>query len=182
MRRRRRLVALAPALVMAGCVAAPPIERPAPRPRFDAFAFFDGASEGQATLRVMFHRAAHVVVHSQGRLSGDGGLTLDQRIEQDGKPARQRTWRLRETAPGRYAGTLSDAAGPVTGETDGNRLHLTFTMKGGLPTDQWLTLAPDGQSAHNILVVRKFGLTIAVLDETIRRDPRLSAPVAGSRP
>ena len=42
-------------------------------------------------------------------------------------------------------------------------------QEGRLPTDQWLTLAPDGQSAHNILIVRKFGVTVAVLDETIRR-------------
>ena len=42
-------------------------------------------------------------------------------------------------------------------------------MKGGLPTEQWLTLAADGRSAHNIMVVRKFGLRIALLDEEIRR-------------
>jgi hypothetical protein len=154
---------------LSACVAAPPIAPPAPAPRFDAFAFFDGVSEGHATLRVLLHRAVPVVVHSHGRRTGDGTLVLDQLVEEGAKPARERSWHLREIGPGRYAGTLSDAAGPVTGESDGNRLHLAFAMKGGLPTEQWLTLAPDGQSAHNILIVRKLGLTVAVLDETIRR-------------
>jgi hypothetical protein len=42
-------------------------------------------------------------------------------------------------------------------------------MKGGLPTDQWLTLAADGRSAHNIMVVKKFGAGVAVVHEEIRK-------------
>ncbi|MGA1798861.1 hypothetical protein VH567_08780 [Sphingomonas sp. 4RDLI-65] len=35
--------------------------------------------------------------------------------------------------------------------------------------DQWLTLSPDGQVAQNHLVVRKLGVTVATLDEIIRK-------------
>jgi hypothetical protein len=42
-------------------------------------------------------------------------------------------------------------------------------MKGGFRAKQLLTLRPDGRSAHNVLVVRKFGVTVAVLDEVIER-------------
>ena len=52
---------------------------------------------------------------------------------------------------------------PVAGEAIGNRLHLSFTMKGGFRTDQWLTLSADGRSATNILTARKFGVVVARL-------------------
>lgn len=42
-------------------------------------------------------------------------------------------------------------------------------MKGGMRVDQWLTLSADGQVAQNHLIVRKLGVTIATLEETIRK-------------
>lgn len=147
--------------------AGPHAATPTPR-RFDALAFFDGHSEGEGRLKVVLHGGKLVHVRSDGHREG-GTLVLDQRVEEEGKPARERTWHIRQVSPGRYAGTLSDAAGPVTGETRGDRLHLAFRMKGGLKADQWLTLAPDGQSAHNVLKVRKLGIVVATLEETIRR-------------
>lgn len=139
-----------------------------PAPRFDALAFFEGESRGEGRLKVATRAGRLVHVRSSGHREGDT-LVLDQRVNAEGAPPRERSWRIREVAPGRYAGTLSDAAGPVSGETRGDRLHLSFRMKGGLKADQWLTLAPDGQSAHNVMKVRKFGIVIATLDETIRR-------------
>ena len=46
-------------------------------------------------------------------------------------------------------------------------------MRGGLSARQVLTLATDGRSARNILTVSRFGLRLAVLDETIVRDEPL---------
>lgn len=164
-----RILPLAATLLLAGCVAAPDPPPAKPGPRFDAIAFFAGRSQGAATLRQIFKSPHAVRVRSRGVAAADGTLVLDQIIAEPGKPARRRQWRIREDRPDHYVGTLTDAASPVSGETVGNRLHLAFQMKGGLATDQWLTLAPDGQSAHNILIVRKFGVTLAVLDETIRK-------------
>lgn len=96
-------------------------------------------------------------------------MVLDQTVKQAGEPLEHRQWRIREVSAGRYAGTLTDATGPVRGETDGSRLHLHFTMKHGLIANQWLDLAADGQSAHNRMVISKLGLVVARLDETIRR-------------
>lgn len=160
---------LAPLLLATACVAEPPREPVSPAPLFDALAFFDGRAEGVASLKVIFAAAHTIRVHSHGVRQTDGSLVLDQIVEEAGKKPRTRQWHIRETSPNHYAGTLSDAASAITGETSGNRLHLHFTMKGGMDTNQWLTLAPDGQSAHNIMVVRKLGLTLAVLDETITR-------------
>ena len=136
--------------------------------RFDPLAFFNGLSRGEGRLKVAMRAGRLVHVRSEGHREGKA-LVLEQRVEEEGERPRDRTWEIREVSPGRYAGTLSDAAGPVTGETKGNRVHFSYRMKGGLKADQWLTLAPDGQSAHNILKVRKLGIVVATLDETIRR-------------
>lgn len=170
MRRLRPLPLLA---ALTACASPPPLPAPpiaaAAQPRFDAIAFFAGRSEGKGRLAKAFSATVPTRVESRGTVT-DGVLHLVQTIHEGAKPARTREWAIREDRPGHYTGTLSDAAGPVTGETLGNRLHLAFTMKkGGLPTEQWLTLSPDGRRAYNVLTVRKFGLTVAVLSEDIRR-------------
>ncbi len=42
-------------------------------------------------------------------------------------------------------------------------------MKGGLRVDQWLTLLRDARIAQNRMIVRKLGIAVATLDETIRK-------------
>jgi hypothetical protein len=156
------LLAAAPAPLAAQAMEAPP-------PRFDPLRFFTGATEGRGTLRIVLHHARDVRVHGTGHRDPDGTLVLDQQVVQHGRPATHRRWRLREAAPGRYTGTLTDAAGPVTGEVAGRRLHLSYRAKGGVRIDQWLDASPDGQVAHNWLRARKLGVVVAHLDETIRR-------------
>ena len=159
------------ALCLAGCAGAPPAATISAGPPFMAERFFAGRLDGVGTLKIVLHAPSTTHVTSVGHVGADGVLALDQHIEQQGKPARDRQWRIRPLGNGRYAGTLTDASGPVTGEAEGNRLHLGFRMKNGMRVDQWLTLSPDGQVAQNHLVVRKLGVTVARLGETIRRLP-----------
>jgi hypothetical protein len=155
-----------PAVLIALAIATPaPAAAPA---RFDPLAFFAGRTEGTGRLKIVLRRGRGVRVEGRGRVE-QGTLVLDQRVAEEGKPPRTRTWRIRAVAPGRYAGTLSDAAGPVAGETSGDRLHLSFPMTGGLRAEQWLQLEPGGRAARNRLVVRKLGITVARLDERIVR-------------
>lgn len=157
-------------VLAAACVPAhPEPEAVVPQPAFSAQRFFDGHTEGRASLKIIMKAAHPVVVHGSGHLETDGTLVLDQSVADNGKPPTQRQWRIREVAPGRYAGTLSDAQGPVTGDVRGNMLHLQFRMKDGLDADQWLVLRPDGRSAANRMIVRKFGMVVATLDEVIRK-------------
>jgi hypothetical protein len=150
------------ALLLAAAPAAPP-------PRFDAIRFFTGASRGEGHLKVILSRPRAVRVQSRGVVGPGGVLTLDQRIEEEGKPPRTRRWRIREVAPGRYSGTLTDAVGPIVGKARGDRLTLRYRAKGGVAIEQRLTLAPDGRSALNRLSAKKFGVPVARLTETIRR-------------
>ncbi|WP_375429242.1 DUF3833 family protein [uncultured Sphingomonas sp.] len=157
------------AAVLALAAYAPAIPAAAPAPTFDPATFFAGRTEGTATLKIIMRAARAVRVQGTGRVAPDGTLVLDQIVAQEGQPVTKRQWRIRRTGPKTYAGTLSDAVGPIAGEVTGNRLHLSFRMKGGIATEQRLTLGPDGRSATNILTARKFGVTVARLTETIRK-------------
>lgn len=164
------LLFLAAVLVPAS-LAARPLPPPLPAPVFDPLRFFDGTTHGTATLQIILKPRTPVRVEGHGRVGGDGILTLDQTVTEGDKPPTKRRWTFTPLGHGRYAGMLSDAAGPVAGDVTGNRLHLHFRMKGGVVADQLLDLAPDGQSAHNRMRFRKFGVVVARLDETIRKLP-----------
>jgi hypothetical protein len=162
--------ALALVAGLSGCVSAgrlPPA--PADAPALDALAFFAGQSRGEGTLKIALRKPRAVTVTSAGRWGDDGGLILDQTVALAGQPPTQRQWQLRRDGKAGLTGSLSDAAWPVTGRIEGNRLHLRFTMKGGLRADQWLALQPGGEVLHNVMIVRKFGLPVARLDEVITR-------------
>lgn len=162
------IAATALALLLAACAGGPPVPVTT-TPPFVAERFFAGRLDGVGTLKIILHGPTTTHVASIGTVAADGTLILDQHIEQPGKPARDRQWLIRPLGNGRYAGSLTDASGPVTGEASGNRLHLAFPMKGGLRVDQWLTLSTDAQVAQNHMIVRKLGVTVATLDETIRK-------------
>jgi hypothetical protein len=155
-------------LLLAGCVSVPRAPQAADGAApFPVAGFFTGRSEGQGVLRVMMQDARPVRVRSQGRVARNGEIVLSQHIEEEGKSARQREWRLRETAPGRFTGSLTEATGPVRGEVRGGRLLVSYRMRGGLDVSQTLTMLPGGRSVRNVLVVRKLGMPVAALEETI---------------
>ena len=165
----RRIFAILAPLALAGCISAPPPPCAAPAPAFSPIRFFDGHTEGQGVIHAALRKDKTIRVHSHGVIEPGGTLRLDQVIEEEGKPAMRRLSRLREVSPGRLAGTASDALDGVTGEREGNRAHLAYRLKGGYPTDQWITLAPDGHSAESLVVLHKLGNTVAVIRETIRK-------------
>lgn len=138
-------------------------------PTFDPLTFFAGQTRGEGQLKVVLRRRVTVSVDGTGKVMKDGSLVLDQVVTEGTKAPRVRRWHLRRTAPDRYEGTLTDAAGAVTAEVQGPRLHLSFITPSGFRVQQWLTLAPDGRSADNVLLARRFGVTVASLHERIAK-------------
>ena len=130
--------------------------------------FFVGRTEGVGTVHVILSGRHGVRVHSRGRMDR-GALLLDQRVEEEGRPARRRSWRLVRSGPNRFTGTISDARGPVSGEIAGNVLHLRYRSAEGPSVEQRITFQPGGRTAHNRMTFRRFGLTVATVEETIRR-------------
>lgn len=154
---------------LSACLSKPALDRTGPEAEpFPVLSFFEGRTEGEGLLRVVLRQPAEVRVRSVGRRLDDGSLLVSQRIQQQGKAPRTREWRIRQVAPGRYAGTLSDADGPVTGEVQRGILALRFPMD-GMRVEQRLALLPGGRAARNVLTVGRFGFTAATLDETIRK-------------
>ena len=110
-----------------------------------------------------------VRTHSRGRMERGGALVIDQVVEEEGRPARRRTWRLVRSGANGITGTLSDADGPVSGDVSGNVLHLTYRSSEGPYVEQWITLHANGRTAGNRMTFRRFGLNVATLEEVIRR-------------
>ena len=156
---RRLLIPLILSVTTTPAVAAP----------FDPLTFFAGRTEGTGDFKIVLRRTHHVRVHGRGVVQGDGSIVLDQTVEDGTKKAQKREWHIRQVAPGRYTGTLSEARGSILGENIGDTFHLKYKTKGGTRIEQWITLAPGGRAAHNRLVARKMGVVVARLDETIRK-------------
>lgn len=150
-------------------VAAPQMVGQTAGPAFSPIDFFSGNTAGEGVFRRIAarHRAVHV--RGRGTVRDGDTILLDQRVEVSGKPPRDRRWTLHALGDGRYTGVLSEAVGPVTGEVRGSVFKIRFHAKGGFRIQQTMRLQPDGRTVENHLVVRKFGIRVAVLDETIRK-------------
>lgn len=103
-------------------------------------------------------------------MRGNGLFVLDQTVSIADEPTRNRQWQLRQISPGQFGGTVSDGTSPVTIAASGNRLEIRYTMRGGLVLTSVLTIAPDGRSGRNESRIRKWGMTVATLSETIRKN------------
>jgi hypothetical protein len=163
---------------LAGCVATLSPERfAASSPAFIPEEFFAGVTRGfgvvQSTRGVP---SRQFTVVSEGRALPDGRFQLDQTIEQRtpgeaNASVAKRTWIITRIDATRYSATLSDAAGPVTGEIHGNLFHLKYRFANPLVTmEQWLYLQPDGRSVLNEGRISLPGIGIARISEIITRD------------
>ena len=132
-------------------------------------AFFEGTTVSEGMLKVAFADATRTRSVNRGTIGPDGTLALVQRVEDEGKPPSERRWRIRQTGPGTYSGTMSDASGPVTVDQVGSRYRFRFRMKGSLSVEQWLAPHADGRTADSSITIRKFGLTVATSTGTIRK-------------
>ncbi|WP_377923480.1 DUF3833 family protein [Alteraurantiacibacter lauratis] len=158
-----------PALVLVLLSGSSTLQAQAPAARFDPAAFFTGRTTSEGRLTQIFASDKATRVSTFGTRQADGSMVLDQTVKIGDQPERPRTWRLRETSPGRFTGTISDAANDLSGTLSGNTLTLTYTMDNNLNVHQVITAHPGGQSAQNVMRIRRFGITVARLTETIRR-------------
>ncbi|MDP9423979.1 MAG: DUF3833 domain-containing protein [Pseudomonadota bacterium] len=154
----------AAAIAAALTASSAPAQSPKP---FDPVAFFTGATQGRGELRELLGKAKKTSTQSVGRVDKDGWLLLDQKVAVEGDPVRQRRWRLKQVAPGKYSGTLSDAKGPVKAEVRGPTVRIRYVMKGNIKVDQELTAVPGGRAVINRGTFRKFGMKVAIMKERI---------------
>ena len=135
---------------------------------FNPVEFFRGTSHGTGVLKVIFQSPETIRVDSFGTSEKDGSLLLKQIIHEPGKPPRTRFWRMRESGPHSFVGTLTDAAGPVRVDVSGDQVRIRYTAQNHLDFDQVLT--PAGQrEVHNAMRVKRFGFVVAHFNEVIRK-------------
>lgn len=138
--------------------------------------FFEGRTEMVSIVRLLAKRPYRSRTLGRGEIHGDGSLRLVQQVHDEGRPAFSRRWRIRQVAPGRFSGTMSEARGPVTVQEVAGRYRFRFRMKGGLSIEQWLTPLADGRSARSQIIIRKLGMRVGSSEGTIRRlgaEPRV---------
>ena len=153
---------------LAACLAAAPTSASAQQ-QIDPFEFFEGRTENHSIVKVLLNKPFRTSAIGQARMEQDGTLTMVQTVKDEGKPPRERRWRVRKTGPGRYSAIMSDAIGPVSIDKVGNRYRFRFKMKGKLAVEQWLTPLPGGASARNTVKVRKLGVMVATTEGVIRK-------------
>ena len=155
------------ALLAGGCLPAlPHVERQL-SPAFDPISFFDGRTEGLGTLDIRGRAPVVVRVASVGTRTGDS-LRLVQTVRLGDDPPYERTFTFRRVGPGRYLGTLTEAAGPVEATAVGNELTIRYATGRFSSVTQRLTLQPSGRLALNLLTARVLGVPVARLTEQIR--------------
>ena len=159
---RSLLIALA-ALAFAAPALAAPDSSSSP------MAFFEGRTVSEGTTKVVMKKPYKARSHGVGRIGPDGTLLLVQQVEEGAEPRKERRWRIRQVAPDRFAGTMTEAVGPVQVEKVGSRFRFRFRVKNGLSVEQWLTPLADGITARSTLTVRKFGIPVATGESLIRR-------------
>jgi hypothetical protein len=142
----------------------------APVPGFDPVTFFTGATDSVGSLKQVFSSAKASHVTGFGAFRSNGLFVLDQSVMIAGEPTRSRQWQLHQISPSQFGGTVSDGSSPVTISVSGNRLVIRYAMQGGLGLTSILTIAPDGRRGHIESRIKKWGITVATLSETIRKN------------
>lgn len=135
----------------------------------DPLKFFEGRTESVGMVKLAMKKPFRSRAIGRGEIRADGTLDLVQRVMDEGEQPRERRWRMRQVAPGRFSGTMSEAKGPVTVETVGDRFRFRFRMDGNIAIEQWLTPMPDGRSARSVVTVRKYGIRVGGSDAVIRK-------------
>lgn len=137
--------------------------------KLDMMSFFTGKTHGDNVIRIALHHPHKLIVDSIGGRNKEGEFVLIDNVQEEGKPARKRTWVMHPVSADHFSGSLSDASSPVDIAVSGNSAVIRYVMKdGGLKIEQQLQMQQDGTLANHV-TARKFGMKFAQADGTIRK-------------
>jgi len=139
-------------------------------PRLDMTGFFTGKSHADNVIKIVLHGPHKLIVDSVGGRNKEGEFVLIDTVREEGKPERTRTWVMHLASPDHFTGVLSDATGPVDVLVHGDSATISYVMTDGhLKIVQQIQLQADGKTLSNHVIAKKFGLTFAHVDGTIRK-------------
>lgn len=131
--------------------------------------FFEGRTESVGIMKMIMKKPFRVRSIGLGRIAADGTLLLVQQVRDEGEAPKERVWRIRQVAPGKFMGSMSEAKGPVVIEQVGDGYRFRFKIKGNLSVEQWLIPDADGDSGSSKLTIRKYGMKVASSEARIRK-------------
>jgi hypothetical protein len=165
---RRSILAFAliASALLAGCASPTAADYASEKPALDLKTYFNG----ELTAHGMFSdRSGKVVrrfvVTMKCNWQGNEGVLDESFVYSDGEQQR-RVWRLKQLADGRYIGTADDVVGEAQGQSAGNALQWSYTLR--LPVDgktyevqfdDWMYLI-DERVMLNKAVMSKFGVRL----------------------
>lgn len=135
----------------------------------DPLGFFEGRTVSDSVMKVVMKKPVSARSIGHGRMERDGSLTLVQQVIHDGKPQKQRHWRVRRADGGGFTATMNEAVGPVTIDRVGEAYRFRFRMKNQLSVEQWVKPQANGAVARTTMKVKKLGVLVATSDGTIRK-------------
>ena len=135
----------------------------------DPLRFFEGKTESIGTVKIAMKKPFRSRAIGNGQITDDGTLILVQRVEDQGQQPRDRRWKMRKVAPGKYSGTMTEARGPVTVEEVEGKFRFRFRMDGNVSIEQWLVPSKDGRSASSNITIRKYGVLVGRSDSIIKK-------------
>lgn len=139
-------------------------------PKLDMLAFFTGRTHAENIIKIALHSPHKLIVDSVGGHNKEGEFVLLDTVREEGKPVRTRTWVMHPVGPDHFSGSLSDADGPVDVVVRSDSATISYVMRDGhLNIRQQIKLQADGRSLSNHVIAKKFGLTFAHVDGTIRK-------------
>ncbi len=158
-------------LSVSGCLSAPPLHPAVSgHPELRPEVFFAGRTHGAGELEARGRALRPMRVEGFGRSEADGSFRLDQTVKFADGTVETRTWLMRRVDSHAYTATLSDAAGEVAAEANGNVFHVRYLLRRpAVYMEQWLYLQPDGRSVINFATVTVAGVPVARLSEQIMR-------------
>ena len=156
-----RAVAGAAMLCVCSGALAAPLDNP--------LRFFEGRTESVGIMKMIMKKPFRVRSVGLGKIAADGTLHLVQKVHDEGEPPKERVWRIRQVGPGKFAGSMNEAKGPVVIEQVGDGYRFRFKVKGNLSVEQWLIPNGDGKSGTSKVTIRKYGMKVASSDGTVRK-------------
>lgn len=156
-------------VVLASLVCAASLACPASAGIKNPLHFFEGRTESIGTVKLAMKKPFRSRAIGRGVIKPDGSLDLIQRVEDEGAPPRERHWRVRQVAPGKFTGTMNEAKGPVTIEEVNGRYRFHFRMAGSVSIEQWLIPASDFRSGTSKVTIRKYGIRVGSSEAVIRK-------------
>jgi hypothetical protein len=165
-RRSILAITLTASALLAGCASPVATDYASEKPPLDLKTYFNG----ELTAHGMFSdRSGKVVrrfvVTMKCNWQGNEGVLDESFVYSDGEKQR-RVWHLKQLADGRYIGTADDVVGEAQGQSAGNALQWSYTLR--LPVDgktyevqfdDWMYLI-DEHVMLNKAVMSKFGVRL----------------------